>query len=80
VCTRYVERTTGSIAGATVVEVGQIGPLEMNTPAGPIGFPESIPFTVEFTLTDGSSMTNEAHLPLHDGAVHWLTTCGVDTP
>ena len=80
VCTDYVNRTTGSIADATVVEVGQIGPLELATANGPIGFPEAIPFTVEFTLTDGSSTINEAHLPLDDGTVHWLTTCGVDVP
>jgi hypothetical protein len=80
VCTEYVERTTGSIADATVVDVGRVGPLELDTAAGPIGFPESIPFTVEFTLADGSSMVNEANLPLHNGTVHWLTTCGVDVP
>ena len=49
-------------------------------PPGPIGFPESIPFTVEFTLADGGSMVSEANLPLHNGTVHWLTTCGVDVP
>lgn len=80
VCTEYLERTTGSIADATVVDVGRVGPLELDTAVGPIGFPESIPFTVEFTLADGSSMVTEANLPLHNGTVHWLTTCGVDVP
>jgi hypothetical protein len=80
VCTEYVNRTTGSITDATVVDVGQIGSLELDSPAGLIEFPEAIPFTVEFTVTDGGSVTNAAHLPLNDGTVHWLTTCGVDVP
>ena len=80
VCTEYVNRTTGAIVGAAVLDVGQVGPLEMNTPAGPIGFPESIPFTVEFTLTNGTTMINDTSLPLQDGVAHWLTMCGVETP
>lgn len=78
VCSEYVARTAGSITGAETLSVGVPGPLDLDTPNGAITFPEAIPFTVEFTLTDGSTVTNDANLALHDGSAHWLTRCGVD--
>jgi hypothetical protein len=75
-CSEYVARTTGSIAGATVLDVQLPQSIDMDTPNGAITFPEAIPFTVEFTLTDGSTVVNEANLALHDGELHWLTRCG----
>ncbi len=78
VCSEYVSRTAGSIAGADTVSVGLPVVLDLDTPNGVITFPEAIPFTVEFTLIDGSTVTNDANLALHDGTAHWLTRCGVD--
>lgn len=78
VCTEYVTRTTGSIVGSDTTTVGLPSTLEMNTPSGPITFPGAIPFTVDFTLQDGSTVTNDAHLAFHDGEPAWLTTCGVE--
>ena len=80
VCTEYIARTAGSLTGATVIAVGTAQPLDMNTPSGPINFPEAIPFTVEFEVADGSTFVNDGHLPIRDGAPHWLTTCGVEAP
>lgn len=80
VCSEYIARTTGSLTGATLIEVGMPQSLDMNTPSGQINFPEAIPFTVEFEVSDGSSFVNDAHLPIHDGEAHWLTTCGVEAP
>ncbi|MFK8022474.1 MAG: carboxypeptidase-like regulatory domain-containing protein [Ilumatobacter sp.] len=78
VCAEYVTRTTGSIADASTTSVGLPAVLEMNTPGGTITFPEAIPFTVDFTLVDGSTITNDAHLAFHDGEPAWLTMCGVE--
>ena len=78
ICSDYVARTVGSIVGAETVSVGLPVELDLDTPNGVVTFPEAIPFTVEFTLTDGSTVTNEANLALHDGEAHWLTRCGVD--
>lgn len=78
VCSEYVARTAGSITGADTVSVGLPVSLDLETPNGVITFPEAIPFTVEFTLTDGSTVMNDANLALHDGTGHWLTRCGVD--
>lgn len=80
VCSEYIDRTAGSISGVTIVAVGVPQSLDMNTPSGPINFPQAIPFTVEFEVTDGSTFVNDGHLPLHDGGAHWLTTCGVEAP
>jgi hypothetical protein len=80
VCTEYVARTIGSLTGATLIDVGVPQRLDMSTPSGPINFPEAIPFTVEFEVADGSTFVNDAHLPVHDGEVRWLTTCGVEAP
>lgn len=77
VCGDYIGSTIGSITGAQLVSVGEVRELELATPHGPISFAEAIPFTVEFTLRDGTTVSNDAHLPIHDGGVHWLTTCGV---
>lgn len=79
-CSEYINRTAGSISGATIIDVVAPQSLDMNTPSGPINFPEAIPFTVEFEVTDGSTFVNDAHLPMHDGEAHWLTTCGVEAP
>lgn len=78
VCSEYVARTAGSILGAETLSVGTPTSLDLDTPSGIITFPEAIPFTVEFTLTDGSTVTNDANLALHEGSAHWLTRCGVD--
>lgn len=80
VCTDYIQRTAGSIIAAQLLEASPLQALEMETPTGPLTFPEAIAFTVEFTLADGSTVVNDAHLPLHDGEVFWLTTCGVEMP
>lgn len=76
-CSEYVTRTTGSITGATVFTVEAPQSVDMDTPNGPITFPEAIPFTVEFSLGDGTTLVNDAHLAQHDGESHWLTRCGV---
>jgi hypothetical protein len=80
VCSDYVINTTGSIAAATVSRADAPQELTLNTPDGPIIFPEAIPFTVEFTLTDGSTVVNDGHLPINGDDTYWLTMCGVDTP
>ncbi len=80
VCSGYIDRTTGSITAATIINVGPPQPLDMNTPSGQINFPEAIPFTVEFEVIDGSTFVNDAHLPIHDGEAQWLTSCGVEAP
>lgn len=77
-CSEYVTRTAGSITGADTVSVGLPVALDLDTPNGAVTFPEAIPFTVEFTLTDGSTVMNDANLAIHDGTAHWLTRCGVD--
>ena len=77
-CTEYVIGTTGSITGATALTVGPPTSIELDTPNGPITFPDAVPFTVEFTLGDGSAVVNDAHLAQHDGESRWLTTCGFD--
>lgn len=79
-CLSYIEETVGSITAAMLVDVGTPKPLEMDTPHGPIGFEQAIPFTVDFITADGATVTNPANLPLHEGEVHWLTTCGVPLP
>lgn len=80
VCTDYVNNTTGGLIEARVIETGVVQALEMNTPEGPITFPEAIPFTVEFILMDGSAVVNDAHLPINGDQAYWLTMCGVDLP
>lgn len=77
-CTEYVTRTTGSITGANVLTVDQPTTIEMDTPNGAISFPEAIPFTVEFTLGDGTTVVNDANLADFEGESQWLTRCGFD--
>ncbi len=76
VCTDYVESTTGSIIGAEVLSVGEVSELELDTPNGPITFPEAIPFSIEFTLADDTNVLNDGNLVLDDGEPNWLTRCG----
>jgi hypothetical protein len=78
ICSEYVTRTTGSITGATVLAVDLPQSINMDTPNGPITFTDAIPFTVEFSLVDGTTLVNDANLAQHDGVSHWLTRCGVD--
>jgi hypothetical protein len=75
-CTEYVKRTTGSIVGAEVLSVGIVSEIELTTPNGPISFPEAIPFSVEFTLADDTTVVNDGNLASHDGETNWLTRCG----
>ncbi|MEO1059816.1 MAG: Ig-like domain-containing protein [Actinomycetota bacterium] len=75
-CVDYVTRTTGSLAAAEVGSVGALTDVDLDSPAGPITIPDVLPFEVEFTLTDGSTMSSEANLALLDGEPHWLTRCG----
>lgn len=77
-CRGYIDRTVGSIVAAEIVGIDEVAPFELDTPQGPIGFPAVIPLDIEFTTSDGTSMISAAHLPLHNGEVTWLTTCGVD--
>lgn len=76
-CSEYVTGTTGSITGATLLGVELPRSIDMDTPNGPITFPEATPFSVEFQLLDGTTVVNDANLAAHDGAAHWLTRCGV---
>ncbi len=74
-CTAYVHETLGSIAAADVQSVGELAVFEMDTPLGPMGFPETIPAVVEFTTSPGDVFVREVHLPLFDGEPRWLTVC-----
>lgn len=77
-CNSYVADTTGSITGATIIDVDAPQSIDMDTPNGTITFPEAIPFTVEFDLMNGARTVSEATLVEHEGESRWLTRCGFD--
>ncbi len=78
VCSDYVRNTTGSLAGFEILSIGQPGTVELDTPSGTIVIEDTHAFSIEFTLTDGSTFQNDANLGLVDGEPHWLTRCGVN--
>ncbi|MGI9601025.1 MAG: hypothetical protein ACR2QE_04015 [Acidimicrobiales bacterium] len=79
-CDDYVEATAGSITAVELVDVGPPGPFDLAGPQGPIDFDQAVPFTAVFTTFEGDDITNAGHLPVLDGELTYLTTCGADVP
>jgi hypothetical protein len=75
-CRDYVGLTAGSVKGVRVTDVIGMTTFTLDTPTGPIEFPGAIAVDAELTYFDGEVATARIHLPHHDGAVFWLTTCG----
>ncbi len=77
-CDEYIRSTTGSITTATVTRVGDVGPLTINAPGGPLEIERALPVGVDFVLTDGRVVPNDANLVIDGGEIFWLTQCGVE--
>lgn len=79
-CRSYLDDTLGSIASTELIEVIERGPWEFRTPDGPVPFPDAFAVQVEFTTSTGDVLPLEAHVPVENGELFWLTTCNVDVP